>query len=73
MGTKGTMHPDELSLRNSGDTVVRALASQPMWPAVDSQTWRNMWVEFVGSLLCSKRFFSGCSGFPLSSKTNLHV
>jgi len=31
-----------------------------------------MWVEFVvGSLLCSKRFFSGYSGFPLSSKTNI--
>jgi len=30
-----------------------------------------MWVEFVvGSLLCSERFFSGFSGFPLSSKTN---
>ena len=24
----------------------------------------------VGSLLCSARFFSGYSGFPLSSKTN---
>ena len=31
-----------------------------------------MWVEFVvGSLLCSERFFSGFSGFPLSSKTNI--
>jgi len=31
-----------------------------------------MWVEFVvGSLLCSKRFFSGYFGFPLSSKTNI--
>ena len=30
-----------------------------------------MWVEFVvGSLLCSERFFSGYSGFPLSLKTN---
>ena len=30
-----------------------------------------MWVEFVvGSLLCFERFFSGYSGFPLSSKTN---
>ena len=30
-----------------------------------------MWVEFVfGSRLCSERFFSGYSGFPLSSKTN---
>ena len=28
-----------------------------------------MWVEFVvGSLLCFERFFSRCSGFPLSSK-----
>jgi len=31
-----------------------------------------MWVEFiVGFLLCSERFFSGYSCFPLSSKTNL--
>jgi len=31
--------------------------------------WSPMWVEFVvGSLLCSERFFSGYSGFPLSSK-----
>ena len=30
-----------------------------------------MWVEFVvGSRPCSQRFFSGYSGFPLSSKTN---
>ena len=31
-----------------------------------------MWVEFVvGSLLCSERFFSRFSGFPLSSKNNI--
>ena len=31
-----------------------------------------MWVEFVvGSHPCSMRFFSGYSGFPLSSKTNV--
>ena len=31
-----------------------------------------MWVEFVvGSLPCSESFFSGYSGFPLSSKTNI--
>ena len=30
-----------------------------------------MWVDFVvGSLLFSERFFSGYSGFPVSSKTN---
>ena len=29
-------------------------------------------IEFVvGSLACSERFFSGFSGFPLSSKTNI--
>ena len=37
------------------------------------ETWRrrHIWVEFiVGSLLCSEKFFSGYSGFPLSLKTN---
>ena len=29
------------------------------------------WAEFVGSLSCSGRFFSGFSGFPLSPKTNI--
>ena len=44
----------------------------PMCHGFDSRTRRHMWVEFVvGSLLCSERFFSGYSGFPLSSKTNI--
>ena len=44
----------------------------PMWPGLDSRTRRHMWVEFVvGSRPCSERFFSGYSGFPLSSKTNI--
>ena len=31
-----------------------------------------MWVEFVvGSRPCSERFFSGFSGFLLSTKTNI--
>ena len=30
-----------------------------------------MRTEFVGSQLCSERFFSRYSGFPLSSKTNI--
>ena len=43
----------------------------PMCPGIDSPTRRHMWVEFVvGSLLRFERFFSGYSGFPLSSKTN---
>ena len=33
---------------------------------------RHMWVEFVvDSRSCSERFFSGYSGFSLSSKTNI--
>ena len=44
----------------------------PMWPGFDSRTRRHMCVKFVvGSRPCSERFFSGFSGFPLSSKTNL--
>ena len=44
----------------------------PMWPGFKSRQRHHMWVEFVvGSLLCSERFFSGYSGFPLSSKTNI--
>ena len=43
----------------------------PMWPGFDSRTRRHMWAEFVGSLLCSERFFSGYSGFSPLSKTNI--
>ena len=43
----------------------------PMWPGFDSRTRCHMWAEFVGSLLCSERFFSGYSRFPLSSKTKI--
>ena len=50
-------------------TVVRALAFHQCVPGFDSRTRRHIWVEFVvGSLLCSERFFSGNSGFPLSLK-----
>ena len=43
----------------------------PIWPGLKSRLRLHMLVEFVvGSLLCSERFFSGYSGFPLSSKTN---
>ena len=44
----------------------------PMWPGYKSRLQHHMWVEsVVGSLPCSERFFSGYSGFPLSSKTNI--
>ena len=46
----------------------------PMWPGFKSRRRRHTWVEFVvGSLLCSERYFSGYSGFPLSSKPSVQV
>ena len=43
----------------------------PMWPGFDFRTRCQMWIEFVGSLLCYERFSPGYSGFPLSPKTNI--
>ena len=37
--------------------MVRALP--PIWLGFDSQIRRHMWVEFVGSLLCTERFSPG--------------
>ena len=51
-------------------TVVRALVSLQCDAGLISRL-NVMWVEFVGSLHCTKRSFSGYSGFPLSSKTNI--
>ena len=43
----------------------------PLWPRFESRLQRHMWVEFVvNSLLCSERFSSRSSSFPLSLKTN---
>ena len=43
----------------------------PIWPGFKSRRRLHMGVEFVaGSLLSYERFFSGYSGFLLSSKTN---
>ena len=44
----------------------------PMWPGFTLQTRCYMWVDFVGSLLCSERFFPGYSGFSPLLK-NLHL
>ena len=51
--------------------VVRALAFHQSGPGSNPGI-DDMWVKFVvGSLLYSKRFFSGYSGFSPSSKTNI--
>ena len=58
---------NKLKLESSGDVLVRALASHQCGPGSISR--HQMWVEFVGSLLCSERFYPGYTGFPLPSKT----
>ena len=41
-------------------------------PGLKSRRQSHAWVEFaVGSLPCPERFFTGYSGFPLSSKPTL--
>ena len=39
----------------------------------NSETRRYMWVEFVGSLLCSERFFSEYSSFSSAQKPTLDL
>ena len=69
---KVEIHPTIPTLGEQGLRSGESARLPPMWPGFDSQTQRHMWVEFVvGSLLCSERFFSGYSGFPLSLKTNI--
>ena len=54
-----------------GGAVCESTRLPQMWPGFESWRRRHMWVEFiVGSLLCSERFFSVDSGFPLFLKTN---
>ena len=45
----------------------------PMWPGFDShiQCQNLMWVEFVGSLLCTERFSPGTPVSPLLKNQNL--
>ena len=43
-----------------------------MWPGFDFRTRRQMWIEFVGSLLCSERFFFKVFRFsPLTKNQHL--
>ena len=45
---------------------------QPMWPGFDFQIRRHMWIEFVGSLLCSApRCFLWVLRSPLSPKPGI--
>ena len=71
LGSKGWRSGESTHLRDGA--VVRVLASHQCGPGSNPGVGAILvWVEFVvGSLLCSKRFSFGYSGFPLSSKTNI--
>ena len=43
----------------------------PMWPGFYSQIRRHMWVEFVGSLLCTERFSPSTLVSPLLKNQHL--
>ena len=43
----------------------------PMWHTFDSSTRHHMWVEFVGSLLCTERFSPGTPVSPLLKNQHL--
>ena len=45
----------------------------PLWPGFDFRTRRQMWIEFVSSLLCYEMFSPWLTGFPLSPKTNILI
>jgi len=48
-----------------------AVVRAPMCPGFNSQIWHQMWVEFVGSLLCTERFSPGTRVPPLLKNQNL--
>ena len=41
-------------MRHNGRQRVNDIYLPPLWLGFDSQIRRHMWVEFVGSLLCSE-------------------
>ena len=60
-----------IQMRWQGWRCGESICLPPMWPGFDFRTRRQMWIEFVGSLLCYERFSPGYSGSPLSPKTNI--
>ena len=60
--------PDLWELGGQGWCSGKSTRLPPLWLGFDFLTQRHMWIEFVGSLLCSKKFFPGYSSFPLLPK-----
>ena len=68
---------DSYVLSNIMRNIAQIMTSRPVEVAVAPNVARvhipasTPYVGWVGSLLCSERFFFGYSGFPLSPKTNI--
>ena len=59
-----SFHFGDLGWRSCESTCLR-----PIWPGFDFLTRCDMWTEFVGSVLCSERFFPLVLWFsPLTKK-----
>ena len=72
-GTRGYVHVGESGkIRGvQGWRSGESTRLPPMWPGFDCQIWRQMWVEFVGSLLCTERFSPDTPVSPLLKNQNL--
>ena len=66
--------PDLGDLGGQGWRSGRSTRLPPLWFGFDFLTHRHMWIEFVGSLLCSKKFFPRVLWFsPLTRKPTLDL
>ena len=60
----------ETAVNRSSAGVV--LKCSPVWPQLESQRWRFLWVELVVSARpCYESYFNGYSGFSLSLNTSI--
>ena len=66
-------YPHKITLGVQGWRSGESTRLPPMWPGFDSQIRCPMWVEFVGSLLRTKRFSPGTPVFPSPQKPKLDL
>ena len=61
----------EVGLPSQGRRSGESTRVPPIWPGFDFLSRCHIWVEFVGSLYCSERFFPAYSDFLLSPKIKI--
>ena len=68
MGKLPVLLPTWLVLRWQGWRSGESTCLPPIWPEFDFRTRGQMWIEFVGSLLCHEGFSRGTRIFPSHQK-----